>query len=343
LLRRHYLKRLYLLVPQYIPLRQMATNGPPLDQVVAAMLKVLGDYLSRLVPPMPIPNIAVVSLTERSVGLGGWRGMKKRDVFPVVTLKGIRLEALVRFQLRAPDLGDVETGITDVIARLMGGRDILRTEGILKLALEAFPPADHIDSLGAWRKTADFRILYEFRYEDTDGAEGLIARIPIASDLEAKNSPEREMMVITDEMVRWDNETAPALIIRGPIRVEALSALTFVPASAPSGTITLMRTFDGAAGTPTSYANLSDFLSAVGRPATPDHHAVVAFASLTDFLAAFAIEGDPVALGRDSYQARVLNLEPAILLPRVMDRLEIAYQDTNFDQTAVVYLRSRRG
>jgi hypothetical protein len=307
------------------------------------MLKVLRDYLLRLVPPLPIPNIAVVSLTEQSVGLGGWRGMKKRDVFPVVTLKGIRLETLVRFQLRAADLGNVETGITDVIARMMGGRDILRAEGILKLTLEASPPADHIDSLSVWCKTADFRMLYEFHYEDTDGAESLIARIPIAIDPEVRNSPDRETTIVTDELVRWDNEAAPILTIRGPIRIKGLSALAFIPAATPSGTITLTRTFDGATGAPASHPALASFLSAITRPDDPEDHAIVTLASLTDFLAAFATVGDPVTLGNDSYQARVLNLEPAIPLPRITDRFEIAYQDTNFDQAAVVYLRSRRG
>jgi hypothetical protein len=327
----------------------IANDSPPLDQVVAAMRDILDDYLPPPAASLPAPGVFAVSITERSVGLGNWRGMETRGVFPLIALKGVRLDAVVRFQLWAANPNDAETAMTDLTARLMADRDALFTSGILKLALETSPPADLIDSLGAWRKTGEFRVLYEFHYEDTDGAESLISRIPIAGDLEVMDSPERETTVVTDEMVRWDNEAAPTLAVRGPIRAGGFSALSFVPGPMPSGTITLTRTFDGAAGTPAIHLTLADFLSAVTLPDTPGNHAQFTFASLTDFLAAFGSAGDPVTLGdwdldgvADSYQAGVLDIVPAIRLPKVTDRLDIAYQNASFDQVAVVYLRLKR-
>jgi hypothetical protein len=184
---------------------------------------------------------------------------------------------------------------------------------------------------------------------DTDGAESLIARIPIHSDPEVRDSLQRETTVVTDEMIRWDNEAAPSLVARGRFDVGGLSVLTFIPSTAPSGTVTLTRTFDGAVGSPTVYLTLATFLAAVAGPDAPERHGQVTFASLGDFLVAFSAAGDPVTLGDwdldgvpDSYQPRALALEPAIQLPGVADRLEVTYQATAFDQVAVVYLRATR-
>ena len=314
------------------------------------MLAILNNYVPASTASLPESSVSVTTMNERSVGLGNHRGTETRGIFPLIALKGVRLDAVVRFQVWAADPNAAETAMTDLTAQLMADRDVLWTSGILKIALEASPLADFIDSLGAWRKTSEFRVLYEFQYEDTDGAESLITRIPIASDLDVKNSPERETTVVTDEMVRWDNETAPTLSVRGPIRIGGLSVLSFVSATVPSGTITLTRTFDGATGVPTAHPTLADFLSAVTQVSSPESHAQITLASLTDFLAAFSSTGDPVTLGDwdldgvpDSYLARVLNIEPAIRLPRVSDRLEIAYQNVSFDHAAVVYWRIKRG
>ncbi len=315
------------------------------------MLGRLDDYLPPPAPPLPEPSVSVVSMNERAVGLGNRRGSETRGSFAVVALKGIRLDSLVRFQLWAAGPAQAETAMTTLNAQLMADRDALWGAGFLRVALEVTPPADYTPApVDAWRKQADYRILYEFHYQDTDGAESLIARIPIHSDPEVRDSLQRETTVASDEMIRWDNEAAPPLVARGRFSVGGLSVLAFVPGMAPSGTVTLTRTFDGAVGPPTTYPALADFLTAVAGPDAPERHGQVTFASLGDFLATFNAAGDPVTLGDwdadgvpDGYQARALALEPAIRLPGVADRLEVTYQASAFDQVAVVYLRTTRG
>ncbi len=269
---------------------RVAASIPSLDQAIETMLAILDDYLPPPVASIPESSVSVTSMNERSVGLGNRRGTETRGTFPVLALKGVRLDAAVRFQLWAATPVEVETAMADLNARLLADRDTLWIAGVLRLALEASAPADFISPLNAWRRTSDYRVLYEFHYQDTDGAESLIARIPIQSDLEVRDSPERETTVVTDEMVRWDNEAAPPVVIRGPFNAGSLSVLAFLTGTAPTGTVTVKRTFDGAVGAPTSHPTLADFLAGVAGPNAPERHAQISFASLADFLAAFAEE-----------------------------------------------------
>lgn len=152
----------------------MSNGGPPLDQVVTAMLGRLDDYLPLPLSPLPAPSVSVASVRERAVGLGNRRGMETRGSFAVVELKGIRLDALARFQLWAAAPTEADTAITDLNARVMADRDNLWAQGFLRVTLEAAPPADFVPPpIGAWRAHADYRVLYEFHYQDTDGAEVL--------------------------------------------------------------------------------------------------------------------------------------------------------------------------
>ncbi|MGR9046379.1 MAG: hypothetical protein ACU83N_13885 [Gammaproteobacteria bacterium] len=324
----------------------MASSSVPFDNAIAALLDSLDDYLPPPTSSLPAPGVFAATVTERSAGLGNRRGTESRGVFPLIALKGIRLDAVIRFQLWAANPDDAETAMNDLNARLMADRDVLWTSGILKLALESSLPADPIESLSAWRKTADYRLLYEFRYQDSDGAESLIARIPIVGDLEVKDSPDRETTVVTYGMMRWDNEDAPALVVRGPLQIGNVAALAFVPGMSPAGTVTLTRTFDGAAGLPVTHPDVATFLAAVAGDTASERHARVVFPTVDDFLNALSAIGDEVPLGDwdtnglpDNYQARRLPLAPAIALTNASDRFEIAYQNAAFDQVAVVYLR----
>jgi hypothetical protein len=321
-----------------------------LQKATMAMLDLLDDSLPPPITSLPEPGVSLVRLEEKAVGIGNRRGIETRKPFHVAELKGIRLDARVRFQLWATSITEVGTAITDLNHRLMAGRDLLWTQGLLRLQLEAVSPADFMDSLNAWRQYADYQILYEYRYQDSDGADSLISRIPIAGDLEVRGSPEREMTVVTDEMVRWDNESAPALAVRGRLDIGSIACLAFVPGTFPTGTVTLTRTFDGATGSPTAHPDLAAFLASVAGDAVPERHGQVRFASLGDFLNAFGGFGDPVSLGDwdmngalDNYQAKMLAVAPVIHLPNVSDRFEIAFQNAAFDTVAVVYLRIIRG
>ncbi len=326
----------------------MPVSTPPLNQVIATMMGLLDDYLPPPVPPLPNPGVSMVGLKTRTVGLGNSRGTEKRGSIAVVELKGIRLDARVQFQLWATGPAEAETAMTTLNAQLMGARDPLWIAGFLRLKLEAAPPAERLTAVRAWRKQADYSVLYEYRYQDTDGSESLIASIPVESDLERRNVPERETTVVTDEMVRWDNEAAPALVVRGPFSVKRFSAVAFTSGTAPSGTVTLRRTFDGAIGLPTVFPLLADFLAAVVGSNPQSRHAQVTFGTPSSFLNAFSPAGAPITLGDwnrdslpDSYQARMLAIEPAIRLPGVADRLEIAYQGAALDQVSVIYLRAQ--
>ena len=130
----------------------------------------------------------------------------------------------------------------------------------------------------------------------------------------------------------------------------ATSDLEIVTAAPPTGTVTVTRTFDGAAGAPAAFASLDAFLDAVSGPAPSVRHASVGFASVVDFLAAVGAAGVPVALGDwdedgvlDLYVPHSRSVVPPLRLATAADRLEIAYGAAALDQPAVVYLRATRG
>lgn len=320
-------------------------NKPTLDTVAAAMLKVLSSYLPAPAPPLPAPNVAVVSMGGLPAGLGYHRGSATTGAFAVVDLKAVRLDAVARFQLWASAPTQADDALAALNAKLMADRDPLWAQGFLRLTLENTSSADPVPVINAWRKSADYRILYEFPYQDSDDAESLIAEIPANIDTILN-----ETMIITDEATRWDNLAAPPLLVRGRFGVGSLSALTFVPGPTPTGTVTLTRSFDGAPGAPTPYATLAAFLAAVAGPNAPDRHARFTFVSLNAFLTAFAAAGEPVTMGDwdadgvpDKYNPLALAVDPPIELPRTADRFEVAYQIPPFDKVGVVYIRAMRG
>jgi hypothetical protein len=324
---------------------------PHLDQVIREMLKELEKYSPKQIDKLPLSSVSVASLSERAVGLNNRIGTETRGEFPVVALKGIRLDVLVRFQAWAADPDQIETAFTHLESHLLADRDSLRKVGFLRLALDNTLTADLVTSLNAWRKQADYRVLYEYPFQDGDGAESLIVRIQIESDQEQVGSAESETTTITDQMVRWDDTDAPVFILRGPFTIGSLSALKFFPGPEPGGPVTLTRTVDGLTGQPTIRPTLKDFLAAVAGPNPQDRHSQVIFLSLKDFLNNFIRAGDdPVVLAApdankvpDNYEPLVLTIDPAIQLPRVFDRLELTYQRKAFDQVAVLYLRATGG
>lgn len=351
--------------PTATPMSLAIASSSPLNMAIQEMSGIL-EWLKGVLLPHPEDSVYMVSMNERPIGLGNYLGIAPASslkTFPVMTLKGLRLDVLIRFQLLAATAGGAETVMSELNKTLfqlwsnspsdLNSSDLdkqkLFRERFLRLVLETSPPATHVASANTWLKTSDYRVLYEFQYQDTDDAKSLIVRIPIDIDSEVYGfSAQRESTVVTDEMVRWDDESAPTLVVRGPFNVGHLSALVFIPGTPPSGAVSIMRTFDGATGSPVIYPTLEDFVAAVTGPA-PVRHAQ-ANVSIKDFLAAFTSAGDPVTLGDwhedgvpDSYAAQVYELSPVLQLRNVTDRLEIGYQDTAFDQVAVVYLRVRRG
>ena len=334
----------------------MMSSDPLLNaKVLAALLDVLDNYLPPnpvLNPPLPDPNLSLVSITERSVGLGSRVGTNTRGPFTVSAIKGARLEAVVRYQLWSDDPVNVDAAIQDLITRLLSDREALRSSGFLRLALKTVETSEIVAAVNDyWRESVNFEVLYEFPYVDSDDAQSLIASIPINI-----NENLTTTMTVSDEIVRWSNQipppppivqSAPPLLLRGPLTIAGLSALAFIPGAAPTGKVTLTRTFDGAAGSPTVHPDLATFLAAVADPNQPAAEGQVVFATLSDFLGAFSAAGTPITLGdwdedliADEYDASALEIAPPIKLPRVDDRFEISYETSAFDQVAVVYLRA---
>jgi hypothetical protein len=318
-------------------------SDPQLGPAVNAMLHTLNHYLPPHVINLPVPSVTFASMTERAVGIGRSRGGDSVGPFGAISLKGIRLDAVARFQLWAGGPTDADLAFSDLNARLIANRENLRSGGFLRFALESAPPAEPLPPpVDAWRKYADYRVLYEFDYQDTDGAQGLIARIPVHIDSNLSQS-----MTITDEMTRWDNIAAPQLVVRGSAGIAGLSLLAFVAALPPTAPVTLTRTYDGAVGAPATYATLAKFLAAVAGPNPLERHAAVSFSSFGKFQAEFKSAGAPIALGDwdqngvpDQYKPLALLFPAAIELPKISDRFEVTYKANAFDKVAVVYLRA---
>jgi hypothetical protein len=332
-----------------------ALTGPPFGAAVVRLREVLDrileDTFDQPDAQLPVPTVSLTSVAEGAVGIGGYRGTESRSSFLVVALKGIRLDAVARFQLWARQPGEADDAAATLYAGVLAARDRLRREdGVLRIQLDATFPVERLEAFDAWRKNADYRVLFEFAYADADGADSLIARIPVRSDLEAPGSLGGETTTVTDELVRWDNESAPDLVVKGPLALRGIAALAFVAGGGPTGEVILTRTFDGATGPPTEFAGLDAFLDALAGQDPPVRHGRLRFASVAQFLAALGASGAALALGDwdtdqvlDPHLPRLHGIDPAIELRSAADRFAVAYAHPALDQVAVVYLRAGRG
>lgn len=323
----------------------MAPSAPPKSRAVLDLLSSLRVFLPAAAPSLPAPSVSIFSLQERNVGLGNRLGRETLDNFAIVELKAGQLDAVVCLQLWATRVEDADLAVDQLHGRLLEAKEGLRVQGFLRLAAEETLLAEYIPSLSAWRKTTKYRVLYEYRYTDSDGAESLIARIPIEI-----NSEYNEATTVTGQMVRWDNQTASPLLLRGRAQVVGLSALAFIPGLPPSGSVTLRRSFDGATSIIPNYPSLGNFLSAVAGTNPNQRQGQYTFPTLSNFLAAFTTGGDAIPLGdwdenavADNYEPQTLTLTSIISLPTSSDRLEISYQNPAFERVAVVYLRATPG
>lgn len=293
-----------------------AVGTPLLSEVLDDMLGLLRDRLPAAPAEVPPPAVSLVRLVERPVGLGHWRGNEGRGSSPLVALKGGRLEAVVRFELWAASPVDVDAALLDLQQGLLDDREALRALGFLHLQSTDSPPAEPIADPEAWRRGALYRVLYEYRYAETDGADSLIARIPIRADDETTQ--------VTDWMVRWDGEQAPDLVVRlrgrSSATVRAVHGVAFLPAG-----------FDGAAVT------LESFAGGVARQQV--------FATVRELVDDLETDGDPVELGGNSYTTGVLTLAEPVTLRRGDEFFRLTYSEDNFDNDgseAVLYLRALR-
>lgn len=286
--------RLVLVPPPSIPVPMMNGDPTPLSNSLVAMLAVLKGYAPTFVEPPPPPGpppppalppaaVFLTSVVERTVGLGSRVGTDTRGPFSVAALRGLRVEAVVRYEIWRRTPAEVGQAVGDLITNLLGDRDALRVEGFLRVSLKNTGSSENVFSEEAWRQNVEFDVLFEFPYRDSDGAESLIARIPI--DMTGEFN---ETTTVVDEMTRWDQENAFPLALRGPLNIGALTALAFIAGLAPTGQVTITRTFDDAPGPPTNHPTLPSFLAAVTGDNPAQRHANVTFVSTVEFLKAVA-------------------------------------------------------
>ncbi|MHB1063821.1 MAG: hypothetical protein ACYC1Z_04890 [Georgenia sp.] len=325
--------------------------SPTLTDVVTDMLAVLAARLPATPPAVPDANVTLEQVTEKTVGLGEHIGTQQSGAMGESTLRGGRLDARVRFQLWAPSPGDVDAAMLSLHETLLDDSQALYTAGFLKFSAADTTLAEPVTTIPAWRKTSSYAVLYEYRYTADDDAAGLIARIPVTTDHGDESAPTTETQTLTDALVRWDEEGAGPLVVRGPRTVSHVSALAWVPGPALGGTVTFHRA--GAAGAPTVFPDLDTFLAATtgAEPTHTDAEVTLAPA------AALAALGPPVpgpSLGDwdtdgtvDAYTGTDRRLDAPIVLASAADRFEIRYTPPagpvpGLDQTAVVYLRVGR-
>jgi hypothetical protein len=262
--------------------------------------------------------VTAVSVVERALGVGNRRGISS-DPMGIVELKGGRLDAVVRFALGASDEAAVNNAIAALQGDLLAAKDTLFTQSVLKMtALESSAAAEFPEGSGTWRRTADYRVLYEYQFASTDDAHGLIARIEVGDV-----GPGEAMVITRADFVRWGDDTAADLVLRTGTQVTAIDIWAFLPA-----------TFNGAAVTITATVN---------GVVTQQN-----FATLRDFVNAFALATEPVVLGANAFSVGTMTFPNAafpdpITLAGGANEFRIAYADAAFAESAIVYLRVHGG
>ena len=307
---------------------------------VVAMIAHLREFLPPMGASFP-PTVSLVSAQEKQVGLGQWRQLDVSSHFPV-SKKGVQVAATTRFQLWDASPDAVEAAVAGLTHAVLDGREQLRTDGFLELKLKNVSIVDKPDT-ATWRQTADFDVVYEFHFTDSDMAGGLIARIP------AELRTGYGAMLISGDLAVWHFQSAQALVSNGGRgAVTGLSSLESLPGAAPADPVTIRRTFEGAAGQPDAPASFADFLTAVLGPTPVSRHAAFTFPTFTDFQTELGDAGDPVEFADElgiskSYSSRSLTFVQPIELSSRFDRLELSLEGAAIGAGQVFYIRVRRG
>jgi hypothetical protein len=237
---------------------------PPIDlqPYVNEMLALLSPYLPANFPGMPPNSLSLTELRHRSLGLGGRRGIFTLGGMDAGELRGGWLEGVVRFDLWANDLGALNNQVAVLQSQLLADSPALRQSRLLQLRHAG--TAEHLsDDLATLRKSLDYSVLYEYHYMDTDGAAGLIARVPIHSDVDAIPGSE-ETTEVTDWMVLWSEHEAPVLEVslahHDQVTLRRLLIAAYLPGADPPGTVTQEVRLNGGTVS-TDFDSLSTFLN----------------------------------------------------------------------------------
>jgi hypothetical protein len=243
----------------------------PIPDYTLTMLNELRRYL--LVPLTPLPDpalpasaVSLVSTSERTVGLGNRRGNETVGGMPLYALKGAQLEALVSFQLWGATVEEVEAATEELQRRLRADADRLRAVGFLRFAGDSMSAVENVSpdgGAGFWRRALQYRLLYEFRYRDTDGALSLLARLRVRFPPEMA----AERMNLTDDMARWDSKSARRLRLHGDSRrrsgIRELLLIAYLPASWDGDGVTIQTSVAGVT-TQRTFGSVRALLTAPG-------------------------------------------------------------------------------
>ena len=309
------------------------------------MVAILQPFVPQQVADLPKPSLSLVRAEIRGAGVGNYVGMSTDGSIATVEHHAIRVQAVARFSLWGADPFAVDEAVTGLNASVFAKRDDLQSNGFLRLTFDSAASAEEVTGLGAWRRSADYNVLYEFAYADTGGASSLIVSVPVDESV-----PDQRWTVRGD-VTRWDNHQTPLLSVRGPATIVAVAALAFFldVSQEPTGAVRIARMFDGAPA-PVNAGTLAAFIAQT-TASTPVRNVYVELPTLSALLANFTPDGSPLDLGGlnhdgipDRYIPSRLALPLPIVLPTIADRLDFSYQQPPFDRIAVVYIRAlRRG
>ena len=305
------------------------------------MVNVLQPFVPAQVAKLPKPSLSLVRAEMRGAGIGNYVGTSTSGSIATIEHHAIRVQAVARFSLWGADPFAVDQAVMGLNASVFAKRNELQAHGFLKLTFDGTSPAEQITELRAWRRNADYNVLYEFPYADTGDASSLIVGIPV------DETASGQRWKVLGDLARWDNRDAPPLTVRGPAVIGEIAALAFFPNAAqkPTGVVRISRTFDGAPA-PADSGTLAAFIAQTTASA-PARNVYVEFLTVSALLANFTPDGPPLDMGDwnndgipDRYIPTRLALASPIVLPTIADRLELSYRQPRFDRIAVVYIRA---
>jgi hypothetical protein len=132
-----------------------------------ALVRMLDVLRKKYLRDLPALDVSVVGVVVLDWGRGGrYRGSHT----PLATDKGC-LEVRVRFQFWADELDEVDAAIEALHKRLFAARDELRADGFLHVAIQETLLAEHTRLPRPWRKSTDYKILYEFSHHHASSVE----------------------------------------------------------------------------------------------------------------------------------------------------------------------------
>ena len=315
---------------------------PAVNDVLTAMLTAFQPLLPPQVAGLPRPSLSLGHAHVRPSGIGNIVGTEPRGAMGSVDLRAIRVKAQIRFTLWGFVAAEVDDAVTALTGVVFANQPDLASKGFLKLAFETSSPPEETRQPVAWRRFADYEVLYESGFEDTGGAAGLILPIQVQEQQTVS------AWTVNGDFGRWDAAAAPVFSMRGQAVLTALAALTFFPAplNPPTGGVTLTRGFDGAPPALTA-VSLAAFLARITAD-VPERNLAVSFPSVAALLAQFAADGAAVPLGgvgggaADPYVPARLAFPAPLRLASVADRLDLSYAQLKFDRPGVAYFRAVR-